>query len=175
MILSVLICTRHPCHLNRISFSPVQSKEFSIKKGVQSIKSFFFFFLFCSHSLPRWTSRTVLSPLELLLTQSHRKQYESRQSNRDIIKTLNLFTFYFSKIPSTLARSCFAWNQPGLHSDYQSQRISKRLFLWKRASLQSVCTCRICLTSFIYHPMSLFKYLIHHQHLIFHLFIYICF
>lgn len=77
MILSVLICTRRPCHLN-LNISCLCNQR----------KLFFFFVLVLEPLPPHWTSRTVLSPPELRLTQSHRKQYESRQSNRGIIKTL---------------------------------------------------------------------------------------
>lgn len=90
-----------------------------------------------------WSLCHLIGPQDLFClrsTQSHRKHHESRQSDRGVIKTLKTsthFTFYSSKIPFSLAMACFAWNQPGLHSDYRSQRISKYLLLCKRVSLLS--------------------------------------
>lgn len=92
VILSVLICTRHPCHLNVNILCLFQSKE--------EVFFFFFFLLLVLKPLSPRTSRTVLSPPELRLTQSHRKQNESRQSNRGIIKTSPSSLSTFQRYPS---------------------------------------------------------------------------
>lgn len=78
-----LFCDLKCLNLHQASLSP-ESKHFV---PVQS-KEEEFFFLVLEPLRPHWMSGSVLSPPELRLTQSHRKQHESRQSSRGIIKTL---------------------------------------------------------------------------------------
>lgn len=88
-----MFCDLKCLNLHHASLSP-ESKHFVPvqSKGV--------FFLFVLEPLPfHWTSRTVLSTPELRLTRSHRKQYETRQSNRGIIKTLKTSPSSLSTFP----------------------------------------------------------------------------
>lgn len=75
-------------NLQHASFSPESTFSACAIKGRVC-------FLSCFETISFYI-KTVLSTPELRLTQSHRKQYETRQSNRVVIKTLKTSPFSLS-------------------------------------------------------------------------------